>query len=57
MFKPLKILVKAKSEQFKGENRQRFYAVDVERMQIDDSSDNTCVTFKGENQVLLEKLS
>lgn len=28
-FKTFKILIKAKSETFKGENRQRFYALDV----------------------------
>lgn len=36
LFKPLRILVKAKSEQFKGESRQRFYAIDVERVNIDE---------------------
>jgi len=60
-FKPLKILVKAKQETFKGENRQRFYAVDVTRIDIDGlvdhQSQEKVTTFKGENRVLLEKLS
>jgi hypothetical protein len=31
-FKTLKVLVKAKQETFKGEQRQRFYALDVTRI-------------------------
>lgn len=53
--------MKAKQETFKGEMRQRFYAIDVTRVDIDGlvdpESQEKVTTFKGENRVLLDKLS
>jgi hypothetical protein len=34
LYKPIRVLIKARQEQFKGENRQRFYAIDVSRVSI-----------------------
>ena len=60
-YKPLRIFIKAKSEQFKGENRQRFYAIDVSPVSIacqdQESDDQPKTKFSSENKVLLEKLS
>lgn len=42
LFKTFKILVKSKQETFKGESRQRFYALDVSQVPVteDDDHDN-----------------
>ena len=68
-FKPVKILIKAKHETFKGESRHRFYAVDVSRIKISDNDEGNSQSkvgiikgkesssFSFENQLLLDKLS
>ena len=35
-FKTFKILIKAKQETFKGDVRQRFYALDVQKVTVED---------------------
>eukprot|EP00347_Sterkiella_histriomuscorum_P022069 403331791 len=51
-FKTFKILVKAKSEQFKGVNRLRFYALDIDYI----SKDSEKANFRDENRLLLNQL-
>ena len=40
LYKPIRVLIKARQEQFKGENRQRFYAIDVSRVSIKSEEDD-----------------
>ncbi|TNV82512.1 hypothetical protein FGO68_gene2808 [Halteria grandinella] len=69
LYKTIKVLVKAKQETYKGESRHRFYALDVQYVQISESEEDKIraiktgrnvvqeATLKSENRVLLDTLS